>query len=233
MSLRRPVIAVAEVMFGALERHIGNLLRVQSKPRTSASRYCSPTRNFAPCDCTKSRIMPIRCSVGSGTATDRIRDQHIGRHEHANDPRILRKPVVGEIQMPRPRHRNAPEFAAASRHGEVGLVRAIAARVRGVVLAVVVDAHHQHHDIRLDARPQPLQQQVLLVGAVGRHARIDDAVLGHPGAQQVGEALVLLRRRSPTRTSRRRTRWSVSASAPVRCRAARGCCAAPEWCAGR
>ncbi len=124
-----------------------------------------------------------------GHRDHRVCDQHIGRHEHAKYPGVFRKPVVGEIEMPRPRHRLPAKLTSGQI--EVRLVGPILPRIGGVVLAVVVDAHHQHQHVRLDARPKLLEQQVFLISAVGRHARIDDAVLGHFRAQQFGEALIL------------------------------------------
>ena len=80
----------------------------------------------------------------------------------------------------------------ALRQIEVRLVRPVLPRVDCVVLAVVVDANHQHHDVRLDPVPQPQQQQQFLIGAVGRHACVDDPPVGHLGAQHFGEARILL-----------------------------------------
>jgi hypothetical protein len=41
-----------------------------------------------------------------------------------------------------------------------------------------------------DRRPYSLKQEIFLIGAVPRNARVDDCVAGKPASQQVGEAFL-------------------------------------------
>src|SRR4051812_26085736 len=59
-----------------------------------------------------------------------------------------------------------------------------------IVAPIVVRAEDQHHDSRLHFRPNPLQQQIFLIGAESRNAGGENPVVRYPGLQQIGEAFI-------------------------------------------
>ena len=141
------------------------------------------------------------------------------------------EPIMAEVEMARPRNRLAGERPGGEI--EIGLVGPVVAQVGRILDAVIVDAHHQHDDRRREALPQALQHQIFLIGAVGVHAEIDEAIVRHHAAQQIGEALAFLRVVAPHKQVRRRTQLSACVFARARYRGTRCCCGAPEPCASR
>jgi hypothetical protein len=105
---------------------------------------------------------------------------------------VLRQPIVVEIVLLTQGNRRPLKFPFAIDLRKVRLERVAVPAVGGIIVMIVVDAHDQHHDARLDARPQPLQQKKLLVGAVGGDAGVDDAGARQSLPQPLGESLFRL-----------------------------------------
>jgi hypothetical protein len=81
----------------------------------------------------------------------------------------------------------------AALQGEEGLGPAgvVEEMGQGVVHEVVGHAEVEHHHLRGQARPLPLQLQELLVGAVAGHGQVDDLEAGIEPGQAVREGLLI------------------------------------------
>src|SRR5262249_5380289 len=90
------------------------------------------------------------------------------------------------------RHRIAANLPLAFRRShEIRLV-IVPAEIAGIVVAIIVDANGQDHDLRFDAIPQPQHRQVLLIGSIARHAGIDHQVVWQLPLQEIAETFLEL-----------------------------------------
>ena len=103
-----------------------------------------------------------------------IAQVHVADDGVASERRVPGKPIVVEVVPLMSGNRLSHKLPFVAELGEVGLEGVTVSTVGGIVVVVVFDLHNQHHHGRLDARPQPLEQQEFLIGAVGGDAGVDD-----------------------------------------------------------